>query len=72
MQLIRKRTAAIERVKKYLAETIEGHRSTFDKTHVRDFIDLYLKAQLEDAEQELFTGIKPKEHHRFLFLITIT
>ncbi|KAH3894234.1 cytochrome P450 2U1-like [Dreissena polymorpha] len=54
-ELIRKRTAAIERVKSYLSETIEDHKATFDSTNIRDFIDLYLKAAQEDTDSALFT-----------------
>ena len=56
LQLIRKRTAAIERVKAYLSETIEEHKATFDPENIRDFIDLYLKASRDESEPELFTG----------------
>ncbi|WAR03298.1 CP2U1-like protein [Mya arenaria] len=55
LQLISKRTAAIERVKRYLSETIGDHKASFDKDNIRDFIDLYLKASREDSEQQLFT-----------------
>ena len=55
-QLIRKRTAAIERVKTYLSETIEDHKVTFDAENIRDFIDLYIKASKDESEPELFTG----------------
>ena len=55
-QLIRKRTAAIERVKTYLAETIDEHKETFDNADIRDFIDLYIKASREDTGKDLFTG----------------
>ena len=55
-QLIRKRTAAIERVKKYLSETIEDHKATFDPNNIRDFIDLYIKATKDDTAPEIFTG----------------
>jgi hypothetical protein len=56
LQLIRKRTAAIERVKSYLSETIEDHKVTFDPENIRDFIDLYIKASKDESEPELFTG----------------
>jgi len=55
-KLIRKRTLAIERVKKYLSETIEDHKATFDGENVRDFIDLYLKAAQDGDDTDLFTG----------------
>ncbi|KAL4223490.1 hypothetical protein ACF0H5_016961 [Mactra antiquata] len=54
-ELIRKRTAAIERVKRYLSETIEEHQASFDSENIRDFIDLYIKASKDDSEPELFT-----------------
>ena len=56
LQLIRKRTAAIEQVKAYLSETIEEHKATFVPEDIRDFIDLYLKASRDESEPELFTG----------------
>ena len=56
IQLIRKRTAAIERVKKYLSETIEDHKATFDAKNIRDFIDLYIKATKDESAPEIFTG----------------
>ncbi|XP_060554557.1 cytochrome P450 2J4-like [Ruditapes philippinarum] len=54
-ELIRNRTAAIERVKSYLSETIEDHKVTFDPENIRDFIDLYIKASKDESEPELFT-----------------
>lgn len=54
-ELIRKRTAAIERVKRYLAQTIEEHKISFDVNNIRDFIDLYIRASKDSSEQELFT-----------------
>ncbi|XP_053376355.1 cytochrome P450 2J4-like [Mercenaria mercenaria] len=54
-ELIRKRTAAIERVKRYLSETIEDHQVTFDPENIRDFIDLYIKASKDESDPELFT-----------------
>lgn len=54
-ELIKKRTAAIERVKRYLSETIEEHKVSFDPENIRDFIDLYIKASKDQSEPELFT-----------------
>lgn len=47
---------AIERVKRYLSETIDEHKATFDGENIRDFIDLYLKAAKEGENAELYTG----------------
>lgn len=55
-QLIRKRTIAIERVKRYLSETIEEHKATFDGDNIRDFIDLYIKAANDGENTALYTG----------------
>ncbi|KAL3857426.1 hypothetical protein ACJMK2_012098 [Sinanodonta woodiana] len=54
-ELIRRRTAAIERVKAYLAETIREHEETFDHSSIRDFIDLYIKAKRDNSNPEIFT-----------------
>lgn len=43
-------------MKRYLSETIEEHRATFDGENIRDFIDLYLKATRDGSDSELFTG----------------
>lgn len=55
-QLIRKRSAAIEKVKRYLAVTIKEHEETFDPDNVRDFIDLYIKASRDKTDPEIYTG----------------
>ncbi|XP_062592220.1 cytochrome P450 2J4-like [Saccostrea cucullata] len=54
-ELIRKRSAAIEKVKRYLAVTIKEHEESFDPGAIRDFIDLYIKASRDDSEPEIFT-----------------
>ena len=56
LQLIRKRSAAIEKVKRYLAVTIKEHEETFDPDNVRDFIDLYIKASRDKTDPEIYTG----------------
>ena len=45
-------------MKKYLSETIEEHKATFDSRNIRDFIDLYIKATKDESAPEIFTGIK--------------
>lgn len=56
LQLISKRSAAIEKVKKYLAVTIKEHEESFDPDNIRDFIDLYIKASRDQTDPEIFTG----------------
>ncbi|KAK3083809.1 hypothetical protein FSP39_003541 [Pinctada imbricata] len=53
-ELIKKRGAAIEKVKRYLAETIAEHENSFDENNIRDFIDLYLKAAKDKTDPEIF------------------
>ncbi|CAG2239121.1 CYP2K [Mytilus edulis] len=54
-ELIRRRSAAIEKVKRYLARTIKEHEETFDSNNIRDFIDLYHKVSMDESEPEIFT-----------------
>ncbi|XP_048775568.2 cytochrome P450 2J6-like [Ostrea edulis] len=54
-ELIRKRSAAIEKVKQYLAVTIKEHEETFDPDIIRDFIDLYIKASRDESDPEIYT-----------------
>lgn len=54
-ELISKRSAAIEKVKKYLAVTIKEHEESFDPDNIRDFIDLYIKASRDQTDPEIFT-----------------
>ena len=58
LQLIQKRREAIEKVKRYLAETIADHERSFEENNIRDFIDLYIKATKDETEPEIFTGKK--------------
>ena len=43
-------------MKKYLSETIQEHKVTFDAESIRDFIDLYIKATEDKSAPEIFTG----------------
>lgn len=54
-ELIRRRSAAIEKVKRYLAKTIHEHEETFDPTNIRDFIDHYHRVSMDKSDPEVFT-----------------
>ncbi|KAJ8312151.1 hypothetical protein KUTeg_009524 [Tegillarca granosa] len=55
IELIKKRSQAIEKIKRYIATTIEEHKSLFDPDNIRDFIDLYINATRDNTNPELFT-----------------
>ena len=44
-------------VRNWLTEIIREHRKTFDKAHLRDFVDLYIDMQTE-PEKKKYTGKK--------------
>ena len=43
-------------VKDFVRERIAEHRDTFDEENVRDFIDVYLKAEKDGDETGALTG----------------
>lgn len=46
----KKAIASFDRIRAYVREFIEEHRSDFDKDNIRDFIDHYLKGSVEAKE----------------------
>ena len=43
-------------IKNFIRKIISEHRETFDEDNMRDFIDLYLKAEKSGDEDGAFTG----------------
>ena len=43
-------------IKGFVREGIAEHRDTFDEENVRDFIDVYLKAEKDGDETGALTG----------------
>ena len=44
-------------VRNWIKTHVQDHRETFDKTHLRDFIDLYLNTDPQENDKALVTGI---------------
>ena len=45
----------VEHVRKWLRTLIQEHRDSFDKDNLRDFVDLYLDAEVSETEG-LYSG----------------
>ena len=43
-------------MRKWVVQNIQEHRDTFDKKHLRDFVDIYINAETTE-DKGLFSGI---------------
>ena len=46
---------AYRELRRYVLNHIEDHRATFDKNHIRDLVDLYLKAANDQSTKDMDT-----------------
>ena len=51
-----RKVAAIDHdIKKFVRKKTAEHRETFDEHNIRDFIDIYIKAEQDEEENEALT-----------------
>ena len=55
----RRMILAVRELRRYVLNHVENHRATFDENHIRDLVDLALKAASDGSgkDRDAFEGI---------------